>query len=222
MKRKTIVFLSILAVILLLLSLLVWWQWNNINALRYAFLYTKEQKLELEQKTEQVMEDLSQKYEGVDFSALPEEAVELLEKGELSEEVAVDIVTGRTTWEQVKENPAATTPPTTVEPSRVEDIIARIYVLRSGYVGKIDGLVSQALADYRAKKGTKKELMAQYISKGYALEGECDAKMERLLSELEAELKRTGEDTSLVDQVRFAYQSEKSLKKAAIIEKYQK
>ena len=64
--------------------------------------------------------------------------------------------------------------------------------------------------------------MTKYICLGYALDGECNGKMESILSELQKELKRTGGDASLVSQIRSAYQTEKSLKKAAIIEKYQK
>ena len=95
-------------------------------------------------------------------------------------------------------------------------------MLRASYTGKIDGLVGQALSDYRAKKGTKSALISRYVSMGYALEGECDAQMEALLSELQTELKRTGEDSSLIGKIRSAYQTEKSLKKASIIEKSQK
>lgn len=223
MKRKTAVLLIVLSVLLIGIGLLVWWQWNNLTAIRYAMQYTAEQKQEMAEKNEAVMKELTETFSGVDFGLLPEEAKTQLSNGELSEETAVAILTGKLTWEEyrAKETTANGTQ-TPVQPSRVDDIIAKIYVLRASYTGKIDGLVGQALSDYRAKKGTKSELISRYVSMGYALEGECDAQMEALLSELQTELKRTGEDSSLIGKIRSAYQTEKSLKKASIIEKYQK
>ncbi len=223
MKRKTVVWLIILAMIIALVAGLVWWQWNNINAIRFALQYTAEEQAAMEQETNQMIEDISEQFSGVDFSRLSEEAKEMLSKGELSEEDAVAVLTGKTTLEEVKNKAGANVSNSSkIQPSRADEIIAQIYVLRSGYTGKIDGLVNQALADYKGKKGTKSELMSKYIGLGYGLEGECDSKMEALLSELQVELKRTGGDTALVAQIRSAYQTEKSLKKAAIIEKYQK
>lgn len=223
MKRKTAVWLTVLAVLLIGIVLLVWWQWNNLTALRYAMQYTAEQKQELAKKNEAVMKELTENFSGVNFDLLPQEAKTLLSKGELTEETAVAILTGQLTWEayQAKETNSANVT-NSYQPSRVDDIIAKIYVLRASYTGKIDALVGQALSDYRAKKGTKSELISRYVSRGYALEGECDAEMEALLSELQKELKRTNTDAGLISKVRSAYQTEKSLKKATIIEQYQK
>ena len=223
MKRKTAVWLMILAVLLVSIGLLIWWQWNNIAALRYAIGYTTEQKQELIKQTDEVIKDVAKSFSGVDWELLSEEAKEQLAKGELAEETAVAILTGQLSWEeyqQSKETPDHV--PVYSKPSRVDDIIAKIYVLRASYTGKIDALVGQALADYRAKKGTKSELISRYVSMGYALEGECDGQMEALLSELQRELKRTGGDEGFISKIRSAYRTEKSLKKASIIEKYQK
>lgn len=222
MKRKTVIWLVVLAIFLLLIGGLVFWQWSNITAIRFALQYSREEQAAMERETNKIIENISERFSGVDFSALPEEAKEQLSSGELSEEDAVSVLTGKVTWEEVKNKQTTTGEVSAVQPSRVDEIIAQIYVLRSGYTGKIDSLVGQALSDYRAKKGTKSELMTKYIGLGYALEGECNGKMEALLSELQKELKRTGGDASLVSQIRSAYQTEKSLKKAAIIEKYQK
>lgn len=223
MKQKTVVWLVILVMVLVLIAGFVWWQWNNITAIHYALQYTIEEQAAMEQETNKIIENISEQFSGVDFSRLPEEAREMLSKGELSEEDAIAILTGKITWEELKNNPGTiSSDASKFQFSRVDEMIAQIYVLRSGYTGKIDGLVGQALADYRAKKGTKSELISKYIGLGNALEDECDSKMEALLWELQRELKRTGGDTALVSQIRSAYQTEKSLKKAAIIEKYQK
>lgn len=223
MKRKTAFWLILLAVLLALIGLLIWWQWNNITALRYAALYTAEQKQELIRQTDEVMKEVGKTFSGVNFDLLPEEAKEQLAKGELEEDTAVAILTGQLSWEEYQQSKDASGfAPVYSKPSRVDDIIAKIYVLRASYTGKIDGLVGQALSDYRARKGTKSELISRYVSMGYALEGECDGQMEALLSELQEELERTGGDTDLISKIRSAYRTEKSLKKASIIQKYQK
>ena len=225
MKRKTLVFILIFLFLVALFLGVACWQWNNITAFRYAVTYTPEEQQELAKEAEQVLQRISDEYADVDFSKLPEEGIEMLAKGELSEEVAVAVMTGKLTWEEAKEQPLtvpATDEASNVEASKVESILARIYALRSSYTGRIDALVGQAISDYTAKKGTKSQLMAKYIGLGHGLEGECDAQMEALLSELSKELKRTGGDLSLISEIRSAYQTEKSLKKAEIIGKYQK
>lgn len=221
MKRKTYCWLIIIVLLFGILAGICIWQRNNITALWYALQYSVAEQQAMEQETNQVIQQISEQIAGVDFSALPQEAQELLAKGELSEEDAVAILTGKITWEEYKNNPQAI-PSAEESSSRVEEIIAKIYVLRSGYTGKIDDLVNQALTDYRNKQDTKSALISKYVSLGYGLERECDGKMEALLTELTAELKRTDGDMGLVSQIRSAYRTEKSLKKAAIIAKYQK
>lgn len=224
MKRKTAVWLIVLTIFLIGTGLLLWWQWNNISAIRYAIRYTPEQKQQLAKETDEVIKEIADSFSQVDLDLLPEEAKELLSKGELPEEIAVAILTGQLTWEeyQNRETGGPFHQTDFYQPSGVDDIIAKIYVLRAGYTGKIDALVGQALSDYRAKKATKSELVSRYVSLGSALENECDGEMEALLSQLQKELKRMGEDAGLVSKIRSAYQTEKSLKKASIIEKYQR
>lgn len=224
MKRKTAIWLIILIILLIGIGLLSWWQWNNITAIRYAMKYTSEQKQEMAKETDEVIKEIADSLSQVNFDLLPQEAKELLSKGELPQEIAVSILTEQLSWEeyQRQKTDAVLSETDSYQLSQVDDIIAKIYVLRASYTGKIDALVSQALSDYRGKKATKSELISRYVSMGSSLEGECDAQMEALLSRLQKELKRTGEDLGLVSKIRSAYQTEKSLKKATIIEKYQR
>ena len=46
--------------------------------------------------------------------------------------------------------------------------------------------------------------------------------MDALILELEAELKRLGEDTSIISEVRSVYDAEKKLKKSQLLAKYKK
>lgn len=216
----------LLAIVLILaigITILVKWQWNNIMAIHYATSYTAEELQKMQEENDRIIKELCEEISQVDLSRLPEEAQELLQSGELSEEKAVAVLTGQVTWEEVKEDISAPIEPSqNHQVSRVDDIIAQIYVLRSGYVGKLDGLVIQAYREYKQGGITKQDLINQYVSIGYGLEAECDGKMETLLSDLSNELSRTGGDLGLVDTVRRTYYSEKSIKKAEMIAKYQK
>lgn len=223
-KRKPKKWLWICLIIFLLLAVgiavLAKWQWNNIMALHYAISYSGEDLQKMQTENETLINEIYHQVSQVDLSRLPEEAKELLEKGELSEETAVAVLTGKITWEDYKmqKKPVGET----AASSRVDDIIAQIYVLRSTYVGKLDSLVVQAWGEYRSGKISKSDLIAKYVGIGYSLEAECNGKIEGLLSELSKELSRTGEDMSLVDAVRRTYYSEKSIKKAEMIAKYQR
>lgn len=106
--------------------------------------------------------------------------------------------------------------------SRLQELIAKIYVLRSTYIGRIDALVNQARHEYYQDKSRKSELEGKYLRIGSGMEKECDAQMEALISEIHAELIRTGGDLSLIDEIRSVYAQEKSAKKAALIAKYAK
>lgn len=105
--------------------------------------------------------------------------------------------------------------------SRVDEIIAQIYVLRSSYVGQLDGLVMQGWREYKRGEISKQGAISKYVGIGTGLEGQCDSQIETLLSELHTELVRTDGDVGLIDQIRYTYQSQKSIKKAEMIAKYQ-
>ena len=94
--------------------------------------------------------------------------------------------------------------------------------MKASYSGQVDGLVSQAKQEYIAGKGkvSKLTIGKKYMGMAGALEAQCDGQMEAILAEIKEELKKTGGDLSLVDEIRAAYKSEKSAKKAALLEEY--
>ncbi len=109
------------------------------------------------------------------------------------------------------------------KPSELENLIAQIYVLRADFSGQLDSLVGQAKAEYVANKGKNKAGIAgKYLRKATDLESSCDSQMEGILSQIDAEIKRTGGDSGIVSEIRSAYESEKSIKKANLLAKYNK
>ena len=123
--------------------------------------------------------------------------------------------------------PAVTTAPaaSTVSPA-VQQIIADIYLLRAEFINKLDALIEEGTAEVNAipkEKRTasvKLEFMNRYLDRGEALEAECDARLEALLSDMTAQLKADGGDLSLVEDARALYVQEKKLYRDALYRKY--
>ena len=118
------------------------------------------------------------------------------------------------------------TAPATSTVRSVEDVISEIYLLRAEFLNKIDLMIADGTAEVEATPKEKRtltfkiELMNRYMDRGNALEKECDARMELLLSELETALRQSGGDLSLIDEVRALYAQEKKLYKAELYQKY--
>lgn len=123
--------------------------------------------------------------------------------------------------------PAVTTAPaaSTVSPA-VQQIIADIYLLRAEFINKLDALIEEGTAEVNAipkEKRTasvKLEFMNRYLDRGEALEAECDARLEALLSDMTAQLKADGGELSLVEDARALYIQEKKIRKAELYRKY--
>ena len=103
--------------------------------------------------------------------------------------------------------------------AEISACIAKVYVLRSSFVGQLNALYSQAVSSYEAlpdnqKESGKQSIISSLYPQAVALEASCDSQMEQILAELQGLLSASGGDTSLVGKIRSAYNSEKSLKKA--------
>ena len=123
--------------------------------------------------------------------------------------------------------PAVTTAPaaSTVSPA-VQQIIADIYLLRAEFINKLDALIEEGTAEVNAipkekrSASVKLEFMNRYRDRCGALEAECDARLEALLSDMTAQLKADGGDLSLVEDARALYIQEKKIRKAELYRKY--
>ena len=113
--------------------------------------------------------------------------------------------------------------PSSDKESEISSSIAQVYVIKANFVGQLDVIYNQAFSEYKAlwrdmtkeqRSAKKKELLSEVYPKASALERDCDAQIDQLLSKLTVLLKEAGDDTGLVDQIRNSYYNEKSLKKA--------
>lgn len=101
--------------------------------------------------------------------------------------------------------------------------VAQMYVLRSNFCSRLDSIYSQAVSYYNGISGEKPDkasVAKKFYSSASALEKECDAEVETILSELKSTLESSGQDTSMVSKIREYYNNEKSIKKAQYINMY--
>lgn len=107
------------------------------------------------------------------------------------------------------------------------DIVAKyttkMYGVRGAIQGRLDSLISSAKEEYLAlpeaqrTSSARNSILSAKLNEAEALEAECDAAVESLLGEMEAELKAAGESTDPVKQLRSYYKEAKINQKAAYL-----
>lgn len=240
MKRWKKLLCGALVLLLLLVSGLIWWQRDNIQAIRDGLQYSSEEIEEKLQENQQTIQDAVNAAPEVVVRDVTEEEKQALKEGTITQEELADRLIGS---EQVPSNvndvpvqssqqQGSSTPveeatpeekPPTVDPEyqkKVSAIVAEVYVLREQYTIELDNMYETAKAEYKSmseKERTKENLVdwaAGYMSKAIKLEKSCDAKMDEIVLRLDTLIRENNGDLSLVDTVVYTYASEKSLKKA--------
>ena len=191
---------------------------ENLSALYYAYKNSTEDIQAQQEENNRRIQAALNSLTDMQMRELTDEERKMLENGEITEEEAIELIMGRN---------GETDEPAKPDPSRKEQIIAQIYVLRADYVSRIDGLIASAESSYLDLPPSERTIASKVaitdslIAQGNALEGQCDAQMELLLASLTAELNRLGENTAVISEIRSIYVQEKRLKKAALIDAYQ-
>ena len=216
--KKRYIFIPLALILIFSISALAYWQWENITVLKYMLTNSAEETTQMLKENEKVINNIVEKLSDEGISALPEEAVEMMNNGELTEKDAADIISGKTTIDEVKNKKNNTDESqANTEASNISNLVAQIYSLRSSFVGKLDSLIAQAKAEWSAGGVNKKDFISKYIGLGTSLEGQCDAQFESIISQIKEELKRTGGDESIISELKKAYKNEKTAKKASIL-----
>ena len=216
----------VLITVLIAIVCFVVFNWNNIIILKDAFTnkYTEEDIKKFEKESYGILKDAAEKTLETEINELSDDVKTALEKGEITEEDAKKIILGEKEFVNGKVVNKDTLPEGYVDKSA--EIISKIYVLEATYKGKLDAIEHNMLVAYNQLPEKEKTTMNKYklannaIAQGNALKVECDAKMNQLLSELEANLKEGKKDTSIVKQIRSFYENEKNTVQAYYLSKY--
>ena len=137
----------------------------------------------------------------------------------------------QTTPEQQTQQPVVETAPSpqpTVSDydQLVAGCVSKLYSLQSQYTGQLQGLVARAKSYYNQQKtevgaaAAKSSTASMVSGEVVSMEGACDSKVEAALGELSSSLKAIGADTSIVGELRAAYEREKSNQRKAYVNRY--
>ena len=240
-KKKKIIIVSCL-VLLLILGWFAYKNWNSIDAIVHSLNTTEEETV---REIEQTKEELSyylETEENITVRELTEEESKALSEGTITEDEAIELMTGKKTdpekepSETKAPKPQEGTESETSQPAktpeessgdRVSELIAKLYVEKSKYLNKLDDIEASVRAEYlsdphnwESKSAAKKDLLKKYLPEVAAWEKTCDSTVYGTLDEIRAELRKSGKDESIVDTMKKAYLEEKKLKKTYFINRY--
>ena len=109
---------------------------------------------------------------------------------------------------------------------RIAELVTRMYVLKAEYTGSINGVIASMKAEYvklppeQQTTSAKAQIATGYLGKINAMEAQCDAQVNAVVSELRQILKDNGRDMSLAENILAAYATEKENTKAYYISTY--
>lgn len=233
MKRKTKITCGVLAGVLLAVGAVGYAQRGNVDAVLKAAQYSADEIEEKRKENQQKVQEKVDSMPAITVRDLTEEERQALRDGSVTQEELteklVEAVSPQPTPDRAADPAPAVSAPAETQSAVVESaqwekdlsaLVARVYVLREEYTIELDNMLSEAKAEYRAmtaEQRTKTALMKfakGYVTRALALEKECDAKMDDVVSQMEDIIKENNGDMTLADTVVETYASEKSLKKA--------
>lgn len=233
MKRRKTILCTILVLLAVSLAGLFWWQRDNLKAIHAATQHTSAELEEKLEENQQMIQEAVKAAGEVTVGEITEEDRQAFRDGSMTQEQLVERLTNGGEGEP-REEPASTSrpesdgtpPPEPPKPAEntyqkeLSALIARVYVLREEYTLALDTMYADAKAEYLAlpaEKRTKTHLLKMargYLSRAFALEKECDGKMDEIVHAMEKLLRENDGDLGLVDTVVYTYANEKSLKKS--------
>lgn len=229
MKKKNIVLLIILLIILVVVGFIAHKYRNYFSAFYHVATNSGEELEEKKLETDQRAIDAIKEYGIETVRPLTEEETAKLNSGELTEEEAVNIILGNFEGDgesQQASTPNLDNPPDTSADSEalkeksaeIAQLIGKIYVLKAKFTGELDAVedwvyaeIKKLTQEERKSTSSKVRIGREAYSMALDLEAECDGQMDDILNRLTVLLKETGQSTSLVSEIREAYENEKTL-----------
>jgi len=203
----------IVVIVLFAFVFLMYSQWGNIKGVFYSFKYSNEEIENMITETDANLKRDLEAFIGHPIRDITEEENKQIEEGTITKEQVIEKIV----LEELKKNSKES------ENNGNKDVsyyITSLYNLKNEYIGRLDGMVSSAVAEYKALSKAERtrskqlEIGASYAKKAMALEGECDAKVSEIVSNIEKILKSTSQSTEIITTINNAYVSEKTYKRA--------
>jgi len=236
MRKSTKIITIILLALLLRGGWFVYENWNTFEAIIYSLTTTQEDVLRDLERTKRELQDFIDKEENIEVRDLTEEEMKALTEGEMTEEEIIERLTGQVSEPEQSQKPQPNKPSSTQKPAekpvseserKISELIAKLYVQKGIYLGKLDDIEAKVRAEYLAtpnkwgkKKDAKKVLLNKYLPTVAEWEKTCDSVVYGILDEIRVELDKSGKDQAIVNTMKKAYLEEKKLKKSYFINRY--
>lgn len=213
-KKIVLIFLALLVISILGIYI---WQYENCNALITVWM----------SDSETIAKEMETKREEHHQAIQKDNDVEIVVKPVTTQQ-SEDLLNGKTTAEQVKEEMGVLDPNTAA--SGKEDIInqcvSALYAYKVDVMAHLGGLKQAALDQWTAlspadRTATKKaEIAMDGLHQCYAYEAQVDGHVEVLLEEYRGKMRQIGEDTKPIDDLWYYYCDEKQAEKSYYFDKY--
>jgi len=238
MKNIKKVLLWSFLIIVLVISLLLFWQRDNISALINGIKYSSDDLAsQLDIKREDLKEQVS-KYTNIPISDISAEDEEKLFTGKITiEEISekykfpLDEIDETKENEETNANNDLETNPTNADNSKAIDKavstgVSKMYALKAKYVSLLGELERSVVSEYsklpkeEQNASNKKKIVAKNLNYIAEMEHKCDSEVADSLLKLEEKLKELKGDTEIVKILREAYENEKKIKKSYYLSIY--
>lgn len=229
MKKRTKILLCAAAVLAAAGVGAAAWQWNNLSALRYGMTMDQETLNQKIEENRAALNEAMDRYQ-VEQYEIPEDKLSQLTDGSLTPQEAAKELLEQEDQKKAassgRDSASSSTPAEqlSAEEQEIRRLIATMYVLQATYEGKVEAVAQAAIDEYTAGEHTqenKTKVVYARVQELLDMEADCDAQVSAVTTRLRELLKATGQSDDLAKQVEQTYQQEKSLKKAAYLNKFQ-
>lgn len=237
MKKVFKVILIILLVIVLITGGIVIWQWDNIESIVLGVRENSEQINKRREENQTKLVDDVNSHMDEPLRELTEEEKTQIEEGsvaasEVYQKIFEEKVQSSAEKAPVTEEKSPTAEPPSELKETKDEIISRymveFYKLQNEFNARAEATILDGAGYYESIKAHPQDPVARantithFTPVVRGIEKECDAKFDALLSQLEAELKAIGSDTSVIVTIKNTYKNEKQLKLSYYANKYLK
>lgn len=232
MKRWKKIVLIVLAVLVVVLGALVFWQWKNLKAVHAALTTDREA---LAQSVQDTADEHREELEngGITVNRPSSQQTEDLLDGKVTAEevkTALGILTLPSSDEEPGQpgetsgNGSATDKPTAE--TLLNQCVAELYSCQIDLMAKLGEMKQAALEEWKALPAAerttlkKQEIGMAGLRQCYNLESETDSDVKEILARYRTQLEEIGADTSTLDKLWTYYCEEKEAQKAFYLNKY--
>lgn len=224
--------LKILLIILVLLAIaagsVAIWQRKNIQSI---MLGVKEGSTEIEKRRNDnqanLVDDVNT-YMDEPVREMTEEEKQQVEEGKASISDVYQKIFEEKNEIKAQENQNGNANNAETKDEIISRHMAELYRLQNEFTARAEVTIKQGAGYYESIKErpqdpvARSKTIAHFTPIVRGMERECDAKVEKVISSLKAELQKIGEDTAIIASIRATYANEKQLKLSYYANKYLK